>query len=251
METPFPGRRAYWRVPGRRCRGSARRSPRCSTPASPNAPSSAATCPGVATPIVSPSDSCEHPMPSSRIPAARPGKSGPALPTGRRSTWTGTRGPPGPRRGPAARPARTWRTARLASCRGCAWRRSRWRWRRPRWNRRRPEGTVEAALIGYQDGVGDSRAPVEPGHQLAGVGQLRDPLRVDEARRLDDPQARTRQPVHELRLVSTINGRLLVLQPVPRAHLPDRDPARQRAPWRSRDRRGQPTSRTLIAGPSY
>ena len=50
------------------------------------------------------------------------------------------------------------------------------------------------------------------------------PLRVDEAGGLDDGQARGGQPVDELRLDRGRNDRLLVLQPVPRAHFPDRDP---------------------------
>jgi hypothetical protein len=68
------------------------------------------------------------------------------------------------------------------------------------------ECAVEAALVGDQDRELPA-ALAEPldqhGHELRGVGQLRHPLRVDEAGRLHDRQPGGDEPADELRLVGT------------------------------------------------
>ena len=50
------------------------------------------------------------------------------------------------------------------------------------------EGAVEAALVGHQDRA-VAAGLAEERHQVGGVGELRHPLRVHEAGRLDDRQA--------------------------------------------------------------
>ena len=89
------------------------------------------------------------------------------------------------------------------------------------------ERPVEPALVGHQHRQVATAVGAEPGHQLLGVGELRHPLRVHEAGRLDDRQPGGDQPAYELRLDVGGHDRLLVLQAVARADLVDRDPLGQ------------------------
>ena len=97
------------------------------------------------------------------------------------------------------------------------------------------EGPVEAPLVG--DEHGQVPALVAEGrHHLDRVGELRDPLGVHEAGRLDDRQPGGDQPPDELDLDLDGDDGLLVLEPVARADLVDRDPLGQRR--RRRAQRG-------------
>ena len=61
-----------------------------------------------------------------------------------------------------------------------------------------------------------------------GSGEVRDRSGASRSGGLDDAQARVGEPAEELQLGVEADDRLLVLQPVPRAHFPDRDPPGQR-----------------------
>ena len=84
------------------------------------------------------------------------------------------------------------------------------------------QGPVEAAFVGHEHRE-VAAAVAEERHQLGRVGQLRDPLRVHERRRLDDRQPGVEQPGDELRLDLGRDQRGLVLEAVAGADLVDRD----------------------------
>ncbi|GAB3909799.1 hypothetical protein GCM10029964_112120 [Kibdelosporangium lantanae] len=96
----------------------------------------------------------------------------------------------------------------------------------------RGQRAVQAALVRHENRVRDTVALVEAGEQLGRVGQLGHPLRVDETRRFEHPEAGVGEPVEELQLHADVHDRLLVLQPVARADLPDGDFAREVGPGR-------------------
>ena len=81
---------------------------------------------------------------------------------------------------------------------------------------------VEAALVGHEHRQ-VAAAVAEQAHQLSRVGELRDPLRVHERRRLDDRQPGVEQPRDQLGLDLGRDQGGLVLQPVAGADLVDRD----------------------------
>src|SRR5690606_21859919 len=100
---------------------------------------------------------------------------------------------------------------------------------------------VEPALGGneHREVAGAITQPLvgdEGGEQVGGAGQLRHPLRVDEAGRLDDRQPGGDQALHERRLGRGRHDRGLVLQAVARADLPDRHLGRADAGRRMRGR---------------
>ena len=68
-----------------------------------------------------------------------------------------------------------------------------------------------------------NRSLDEHRHQVGGVRELGDPLRVDEAGRLDHGQAGGDETAYELALVLGRDDRLLVLEAVAGADLVDRD----------------------------
>ena len=82
--------------------------------------------------------------------------------------------------------------------------------------------------VGHEDRVPDAGAPVDRREQDVGVGELRDRARVDERRGLDHGQAGRTEAVDEAALDVGRDLRGLVLQPVARADLDDRDRRRQR-----------------------
>jgi hypothetical protein len=86
-------------------------------------------------------------------------------------------------------------------------------------------GPVPAALVQHQADARASGLPRQGGHDLLGPGHLRHAARIDEAHRLDAPGAGGLQAADELDLVRRFQHRLLVLQPVARAHLHDLDQA--------------------------
>src|SRR5690606_22043166 len=84
-------------------------------------------------------------------------------------------------------------------------------------------GTLVAFFVGNQYRVMHARSAGDAGIDLGGVGQLRHPLRADEAGRLDAPQPGGGEAVDQGDLVGGGDRRLLVLQPVARADLDDAD----------------------------
>jgi hypothetical protein len=93
---------------------------------------------------------------------------------------------------------------------------------------RRLAQPVVAAVVQREAGVDDAVAPLDPGHHLFGAGHLRDARRVDEADGLDPRHARRGEPVHELGARCRVQGLRVVLEPVARADVADRD--RHRTP---------------------
>jgi hypothetical protein len=84
-----------------------------------------------------------------------------------------------------------------------------------------------APLVGDEHGVDDAGRRRQRGEQLVGVGELRDRLRGDEARRLDLAQARRHQPLDEAALGRERDRGRLVLQAVPWPDLVDPDAVSQ------------------------
>jgi len=82
---------------------------------------------------------------------------------------------------------------------------------------------VVAGLVRHQHRIRRTRASLDGGEHLGGVGQLRHPLRTDEAGRLDAEQAGARQPVDQFHLVGSGDEGLLVLQTVAWPDLDDAD----------------------------
>ncbi len=88
---------------------------------------------------------------------------------------------------------------------------------------------VEPALVGHQHRHRHRAVVVDPCDQLLGVGELRHPARVHEARGLHDGEPGRDQAMDELHLDVERHDLGLVLQTVARPHLVDRHPLRQRA----------------------
>src|SRR5439155_26148722 len=75
-------------------------------------------------------------------------------------------------------------------------------------------------------GVDDAGLALDPGDDLLRPGHLRHTLRVDEADGFDPRDTGGREAVDELRTDRGLEMRRLVLQPVARADVADRDPHR-------------------------
>ncbi len=196
-----------------------------------NASSSAPTWAAVPTPIVSPSESCEAPRSNSRLPTSTTCATRhlalPRVAEAHRDVGTHVEpGVTGPAHGrlehrellveAAVEVALRERLGGAAEDRDVP---------QPLLQR-----SVETALVGHQHRH-LARHLAQLGHEqvdeVGGVGQLRHPLRVHEARRLDDGQAGSHQATYELGLGRGRHERRLVLQSVARADLVDRDPTRE------------------------
>ena len=114
----------------------------------------------------------------------------------------------------------------------------------------RGDGALEAARRRHEDRVADARRAGDRREHLVRVGELRYGARVDERGRLDHAQARRAEQVDEadLDLGRDLGG--LVLEPVARADLDDRDATRAgslsavlRSLAAARRRRGRPAAR--------
>ncbi len=88
-----------------------------------------------------------------------------------------------------------------------------------------PRARCDAAAVGGEGAVADPGVLLHGRPHLGGVGHLRDGLGADEAHGLDAGQAGARERIDEPDLVGGGHGRL-VLEPVARSDLPQRDPIR-------------------------
>jgi hypothetical protein len=82
---------------------------------------------------------------------------------------------------------------------------------------------LEPLLVGHERAQPAPFGSAEALHQLGGVGELRHPLRRDEARDLDAREPRIEQRAHQALLAVERDHHALVLQPVARADLDDAD----------------------------
>ena len=88
----------------------------------------------------------------------------------------------------------------------------------------RVERLLQALAVGHQAGVDHALLALDAARHVAGVGELRDPLRVDEAGDLDVREAGRGERVDHGDLVAGGDRPRLVLQAVARADLVDRHP---------------------------
>jgi hypothetical protein len=92
---------------------------------------------------------------------------------------------------------------------------------------RRDLGRCQSLWVGHKRRIHDPRATDHPFRHLARIGQLRNPLRIDEAGDLDGAQAAARKRVDERDLVRRRHQAGLVLQAIAWPHLEEDDVGRQ------------------------
>src|SRR6185437_6657027 len=111
------------------------------------------------------------------------------------------------------------------------------------------ESPVVTTQVRYEYRVTQPWAPLQQLEQNFGVGELRYPLRVHEARCLDDRRAGVHESFDELGLYLGRDGRLLVLQSVAGAYLVHGDVSGEPG---VREHLGQPRGHdgSLLAGTS-